>query len=55
MLSLLGVRVIGVTAERAWRPQGRANPASRKLRRRSWLPIEALVELEGRGGLEQRV
>ena len=24
-------------------------------RRRSWLPSEALVELEGRGGLEQRI
>ena len=39
-----------------WRGQARARPASRAgERRRFWLPAEALVELEGRGGLEQRI
>jgi len=36
---------------------GRHEPARRRVeaRRRSWLPGEALVELEGRGALEQRI
>jgi len=38
------------------RGQARARPASYTgERRRFWLPAGALVELEGRGGLEQRI
>jgi hypothetical protein len=38
------------------RPQARAGPGARiGARRRWWLPGDALVELEGRGGLEQRI
>ena len=35
--------------------QERARPASRTGERRFFLPVEALVELEGRGGLERRI
>ena len=37
------------------RGQARARPASPADERRWWLPGEALVELEGWGGLEQRI
>jgi len=38
------------------RPPARAGPAARMgERRRWWLPAEALVELEGRGGVKQRI
>jgi len=37
------------------RGQARARPASPADERRWWLPGDALVELEGRGGLEQRM
>ena len=42
---------VAVPAPRSRRPAARASPASRRdERRRSWLPGDALVELEGRGG-----
>jgi hypothetical protein len=46
----------GADASVAARGQARVRPASHTGEwRRFWLPAEALVELEGRGGLEQRI